>query len=73
MLFVRSGKRLVMLRRVAARVSGSRDFLVVKSGKLLEGPWLEDLEEPEDFSVLEKIMSGIWTPQLHFLMDGKSS
>lgn len=59
MLFVRSGKRLVRLRNVTARLSGSRDFLVVNSGKLLDGALLEDFEELEGFSVLGNRISGI--------------
>ena len=59
-LFVRSGNRPVRVRRFAERSAGSSDFLPLMSGKLFEGAWLDDFEEPAVvLSKFGKIISGI--------------
>ena len=48
------------VRRFAARSAGSSDILPLRSGKLLEGAWLDGFEETEVvLSKFGKIMSGI--------------
>jgi len=60
MVFVRSGKRLVRVRRDAARLTGSVDFVTPRSGKLFVAVCLDDFELLEPgLSVPGKRLSGI--------------
>ena len=71
-MLVRSGNSPVRVRRFAARSAGSSDFLPLRSGKLLEGVWLDDFEEPVVvLSRFGNIISGIWMAQLHFVVSGQ--
>ena len=71
-MLVRSGNRPVRVRRFAARSAGSSDFLPLRSGKLLEGAWLDDFEETEVvLSKFGKIISGIWMAQLRLIIFGQ--